>query len=81
VHLLSCVRNGTEKCALEGVTSLMEGVVSLLSHREGDTMHRMTRTMVGAVTAAGLPVGGAGAAQAITSNTAFDGVMNRFQRA
>lgn len=55
-------------------------MVSLLSHREGDIMHRMTRTMVGAVTAVGLLVGGAGAAQAITSNTAFDGIMNRFQQ-
>lgn len=43
-------------------------------------MRRSTRSITGAVLAAGLPLGGAGGAQAVTSNTAFDGIMNRFQQ-
>lgn len=43
-------------------------------------MRRSTPSLTGAILAAGLLVGGAGGAQAITSNTAFDGIMNRYQQ-
>ena len=55
------------------------GEVSPLVTRGGDIMHKATHTLAGAATAVALMVGGGGAAQAITSNTAFDGIMNRFQ--
>ena len=43
-------------------------------------MRRSTRTLARSAVAAAILVGGAGGAQAITSNTAFDGIMNRNQQ-
>lgn len=43
-------------------------------------MRRATRTIIGSLVAFTLVFGGAGGAQALISNTGFDGIMNRYQQ-